>query len=62
MFQHRWLIVKRRENFREHDNEQLQTMLQYLPGLGTLRTFMDEIYALFRSDQTPHEAESAAKH
>ena len=57
VFLHRWLVVKRRENFREHENEQLQTMLQYLPGLGTLRTFMDEIYALFRSDQTPTEAE-----
>lgn len=56
IFKHRYLIVKRRENLSEAEQEALATMLNYLPSLNILRTFMDKIYALFSADQTRQQA------
>lgn len=56
VFKHRHLIVKRRENQREAEEETLATMLGYLPALATLRTFMDKGYDLFSADQTRQQA------
>jgi transposase-like protein len=55
VFKHRYLIVKRRENLNETEQETLATLLSYLPALETLRTFMDKIYELF-SAQTRQQA------
>ncbi len=56
VFKHRYLIVTRRENMNERQQKDLQTMLQYLPGLRTLRTFVDRIQVLFALEQTEHQA------
>ena len=56
VFKHRYLIVKRRENLSESEQQILATMLSYLPALGTLRTFMDKVFALFSADQTRQQA------
>lgn len=56
IFKHRHLIVKRRENLREVEEEKLATMLAYLPTLETLRTFMDKVFDLFSADQTRQQA------
>jgi len=56
IFKHRYLIVKRRENLSEAEEEILATMLIYLPTLVTLRTFMDKVFALFSADQTRQQA------
>lgn len=56
VFKHRYLIVKRRENLTEAEEETLATMLLYLPALATLQTFMDKIFALFSADQTRQQA------
>jgi len=56
VFKHRYLIVKRAENLSETDRKNLQKMLEYLPALRTLRTFMDRIYKLFEADQTVQQA------
>jgi hypothetical protein len=56
IFKHRYLIVKRRENLSEAEEEILATMLVYLPALETLRTFMDQVFALFSADQTRQQA------
>jgi hypothetical protein len=56
VFKHRHLIAKRRENLNERERRDLQTMLDYLPSLRTLRTFVDRIQALFAADQTEHQA------
>ncbi len=56
IFKHRYLIVKRRENLSEPEQETLVTMLAYLPALKTLRTFMDKVFALFSADQTRQQA------
>ena len=56
VFKHRYLIVKRAENLSETDHQNLQKMLEYLPALRTLRTFMDRIYKLFEPDQTVQQA------
>jgi hypothetical protein len=47
VFQHRHLIVKRRENLTEAERDDLGRMLEYLPDLRTLRHFADRIYWLF---------------
>jgi len=47
VFKHRYLIVKRRENLTELERDDLRQMLEYLPGLATLRRFADRIYWLF---------------
>jgi hypothetical protein len=56
IFKHRYVMVKRRENLSEVEEETLATMLAYLPSLETLRTFMDKIFDLFSADQTRQQA------
>jgi Transposase len=56
VFKHRYLIVKRRENFTESDQADLTLMLEYLPELSTLRRFADRIYWLFDTDKDLHQA------
>lgn len=56
IFKHRYLIVKRRENLSEAEEEILATMLGYLPALKTLRACMDKVFALFSADQTRQQA------
>jgi hypothetical protein len=50
------LIVKRRENLSEMEEETLVTMLAYVPALETLRSFMDKVFELFSADQTRQQA------
>jgi hypothetical protein len=56
VYQHRYLIVQRRENFTAQDREHLARMLQYLPELATLRQFADRIYWLFDTPKDRHQA------
>lgn len=56
VFKHRHLIVQRRDNMTHEDRKKLQKMFEYLPGLRTLRTFVDRVYHLFEDDQTEHQA------
>jgi len=56
IFKHRHLIVKRRENLSAAEQDTLATMLEYMPALAILRTFMDKIFALFSADQTRQQA------
>ncbi len=52
----RYLIVKRRENLGERERDDLRQMLEYLPGLATLRRFADRIYWLFDTPKDLHQA------
>ena len=56
VFKRRHLIVKRRENFTEGERDDLTRMLEYLPGLSTLRRFADRIYWLFDTPKDFHQA------
>jgi transposase-like protein len=56
VFKHRHLIVKRRENFTEGERDDLTRMLEYLPGLSTLRRFADRVYWLFGTPKDFHQA------
>ena len=56
VFRHRYLIVKRRENLTESEQEDLAVMLEYLPELETLRRFADRLYWLFDSPKDFHQA------
>jgi hypothetical protein len=56
VFQHRHLIVKRRENLTESERADLQLMLEYLPALATLRRFADRIYWVFAASKDFHQA------
>jgi len=56
VFKHRYLIVKRRENFTESDRDNLNRVLEYLPELATLRRFADRIYWLFDTPKDYHQA------
>ena len=56
VFQHRHLIVKRRENFTATERDDLRRMLEYLPELATLRQFADRIYWLFDTPKDYHQA------
>ena len=56
VFKHRHLIVKRRENLTDAERDDLARMLEYLPGLATLRRFSDRIYWLF---DAPKDAQQA---
>jgi hypothetical protein len=56
VFQHRHLIVKRREKLTEAEGEDLLRMLSYLPELATLRQFADRIYWLFDTPKDYHQA------
>jgi transposase-like protein len=56
VFQHRHLIVKRRENLTESERDDLVRMLEYLPELRALRHFADRIYWLFDTPKDRHQA------
>jgi transposase-like protein len=56
VFKHRYLITKRPDNLSPQDEKNLATICQYLPGLRTLRTFVDRIQGLFEVRQSPHQA------
>jgi transposase-like protein len=56
VFRHRHLIVKRRENYKAPDREDLARMLTYLPELATLRQFADRIHWLFDTPKDYHQA------
>jgi transposase-like protein len=56
VFQHRHLIVKRRENLTESERDDLVKMLEYLPELRALRHFTDRIYWLFDVPKDRHQA------
>jgi Transposase len=56
VFQHRHLIVKRRENLTESERDDLLRMLSYLPELATLRHFADRISWLFDTPKDYHQA------
>ena len=65
VFQHRYLIVKRRENLTESERDDLTRMLEYLPELATLRRFTDRIYWVFDASKDFHQAScrrAAVKH
>ena len=52
VFEHRWLIVKRRDRMSKQDKADLATMLGYLPELRVLRDFGDRLEMLFEEDQS----------
>jgi hypothetical protein len=56
VFKHRHLIVKRREKLTEAERPELARMLEYLPGLATLRRFADRVYWLFDTPKDVHQA------
>jgi len=56
VFKHRHLLVKRRANMSAQEQKHLQTMLEYLPGLRSLRLFTDKLHRLFEVDQSEHQA------
>src|SRR4051794_12586414 len=56
VFKHRHLTVKRRERFTEAERGDLVRMLEYLPGLATLRRFADRVYWLFDTPKDFHQA------
>ena len=56
VYKHRYLIVKRRENFTESDRDNLKRVLEYLPELATLRRFADRIYWVFDTPKDFHQA------
>jgi hypothetical protein len=56
VFKHRYLIVKRRENFTESDRDNLKRVLEYLPELATLRRFADRIYWGFDTPKDFHQS------
>jgi transposase-like protein len=52
VFQHRWLVVKRRERMSEQEAANLAAMLGYLPELKVLRDFVDRLEMLFEEGQS----------
>ena len=56
VFKHRYLIVKRQEDFTEQEHDDLRRMLEYLPELATLRRFADRLYWLFDTPKDFHQA------
>lgn len=56
VFKHRYLIVKRQGNLTKAEGDDLKRMLEYVPGLATLRRFADRIYWLFDSPKDFHQA------
>jgi hypothetical protein len=56
VFQHRHLIVKRREGLSESERQDLWRMYSYLPGLVTLRQFADRVHWLFDAPKDYHQA------
>lgn len=57
IFKRRFLIVKRRDRLTEHEQQDLATMLEYLPDLRPLRTFADALQRLFAADQPEEQAQ-----
>jgi hypothetical protein len=51
VYKHRFLIVKRPENFSEQERTQLSRVFAYLPELRLLRQFCLEVYQLFNTEQ-----------
>jgi transposase-like protein len=56
VFKHRYLFTTRRDKLSSQDKKHLTTMCQYLPGLRTLRTFVDRMHGLFDVKQSLHQA------
>jgi hypothetical protein len=56
IYKHRFLIVRREEEFDEEDKKNLKQMQQYMPELATLREFTSQLYALFDVNQSEHQA------
>jgi hypothetical protein len=56
VYKHRYLLVKRRDRFSTTDDRVLGRMVEYLPALRTLRTFVDHVYGLFQRGQTAEQA------
>jgi hypothetical protein len=56
VFQHRHLIVKRRDNLNDQERRNLKTMLSDLPELRPLREFADALQRLFATEQSEHQA------
>ena len=56
VFQHRHLVVKRREKLTEAERSDLTRVLEYLPELATLRRFADRVYWLFDAPKDFHQA------
>lgn len=53
---HQYLITKRTEHLTDKERKTLRTMFEYLPGLRTLRTFVERVYQLFDPQQSEHQA------
>ena len=51
VYKHRYLIVKRPENYQGKDEVYLSRMYEYLPQLQLLRRFCLEVYQLFDTEQ-----------
>lgn len=60
VFEHRYLVVKRRDRVSVRDEADLATMLGYLPELKALRDFVDRLEMLFEEGQT--EASAWGRH
>jgi hypothetical protein len=56
VFKRRYLIVKRRENLTETEQDDLKQMIEYLPELEVPRQFADRIYGLFDTPKDFHQA------
>lgn len=56
IYKHRFLIVRREEEFDAEDKKNLKQMKQYMPELATLREFTSQLYALFDVNQSEHQA------
>jgi hypothetical protein len=52
VFEHRWLVVKHRDRMSDQEKADLALMVGYLPGLMTLRDFVDRLEMLFEEGQS----------
>src|SRR3954447_19153354 len=52
VFEHRYVVVKRRDRMGQQDQADLATMVSYLPELKILRDFVDRLEMLFAEDQS----------
>src|SRR3954452_21914220 len=52
VFEHRYLVVKRRDRMSRQDRADLATMVSYLPELKILRDFVDRLEILFEGGQS----------
>lgn len=57
IFKRRFLLVKRRDRLTEREQQDLATMLEYLPELRPLRAFADSLQRLFEPEQPPEQAQ-----